>query len=67
MKKLFFALALLLSVVGGALAKEPLKLSGQQMDKVTAGWGFFGVPCSNASVTVVTFQQVAAAFSSYPR
>jgi len=53
MKRLLLGLAVLPFVAGVALAQDPVKLTGQQMDKVTAGWDLMETDVSNTSVTVI--------------
>jgi hypothetical protein len=44
-----------------AAAQQPTKLTGQQMDKVTAGWFFFVPECtSNTNVIPVSISLPAA-------
>jgi hypothetical protein len=57
MKSLLYGLAALPLLAGVALAQEPLKLSDQQMDKVTAGWDLREIDISNTSVTAVAIYQ----------
>ena len=39
------------------LAKEPMRLTAQQMDKVTAGWGFTELDIFNTGLTAVSVYQ----------
>jgi hypothetical protein len=60
MKTFLFAVAALPLLTGVALATEPVKkqqpvqLTGQQMDKVTAGFTFTELTTSNTSAILVT-------------
>jgi hypothetical protein len=38
---------------GKALAKQPMQLTEQQMDKVTAGWQFLEIDTFNTGFTIV--------------
>lgn len=60
MKKVLMGLAALPFLAGAALAGqagEPMQLTSQQMDKVTAGWSLWEVDKSNTSLTVVSVYQ----------
>jgi hypothetical protein len=54
MKKLLLGLALSPFIAGIAVAQEPTKLTGQQMDKVSAGWFFFVTECTSTTVIPVS-------------
>lgn len=66
MKSLLFAVAALPLLTGVALATEPvtkqqpLQLTSQQMDKVTAGFRFAELTVSNTSAILVTVDVVPA-------
>lgn len=49
MKKLLLGLATVPFLAGMALAQQPIQLSNQQMDKVTAGWSLQEIDLSNTS------------------
>jgi hypothetical protein len=53
MKKWLFAVAALPLLTGIALAKEPVRLTDGQMDKVTAGFVYVELFNSNVATTVV--------------
>jgi hypothetical protein len=53
MNKLLSGLAVLPFLASMAMAQEPVKLSGQQMDKVTAGWDLVEFDFSNTSQTLI--------------
>jgi hypothetical protein len=57
MRRLLYGLAALPLLAGVAMAQEPMKLSDQQMDKVTAGWDLRELDISNTSVTLVAIYQ----------
>ena len=57
MKSVLYGLAALPLLAGVALAQEPMQLTSQQMDKVTAGWSLWEVDKSNTSLTVVSVYQ----------
>ena len=57
MKRLLLGLAVLPFLAGVTLAQEPMKLTGQQMDKVTAGWDLLEMDFSNTSGTFVSVYQ----------
>jgi len=57
MKRLLLGLAVLPFLAGVTLAQEPTKLTGVQMDKVTAGWDLMEIVSSNTSVTGVSIYQ----------
>ena len=42
---------------GKALAKEPMRLTAQQMDKVTAGWDLYELDIFNTGFTVVSIYE----------
>jgi hypothetical protein len=62
MKKLFYGIAILPFLGGIALAQpanqvasvSPVQLTGNQMDKVTAGFGLQETDVSNTSITLVS-------------
>lgn len=54
MKHLFVGLAALPFFAGVALAGQPVQLSNQQMDNVTAGFALFETDISNTSWTQVS-------------
>jgi hypothetical protein len=60
MKKLLSGLALLPFVAGIAAAQQPIKLTSQQMDKVTAGWFFLVTECTSTNVIPVSLSLPAA-------
>ena len=45
------------SIDGKLSAKEPMRLTAQQMDKVTAGWGFTELDIFNTGLTVISVYQ----------
>jgi hypothetical protein len=57
MKRLLYGLAALPLLAGVALAQEPVQLSNQQMDQVTAGWDLLEIDQSNTSLTAVAVYQ----------
>lgn len=57
MKRLLYGLAALPLLAGVALAQEPMQLTSQQMDKVTAGWDLLEIDLSNTSLTAVAVYQ----------
>ena len=57
MKSVLMGLAALPLLAGVALAEQPMQLTSQQMDKVTAGWSLWEVDKSNTSLTVVSVYQ----------
>lgn len=54
MKSFLYGLAVLPFVAGVALAGQPMELSNQQMDKVTAGFSIHEVDESNTSWVGIT-------------
>lgn len=65
MKTFLYALAALPLLTGVALATEPVKtqpvqLTGQQMDKVTAGFKFTELTVSNTSAVLVNVDTAPA-------
>ncbi len=57
MKKLLLGVAILPFLAGITMAQEPTKLTGVQMDKVTAGWDLLEIVASNTSLTGVSIYQ----------
>ena len=57
MKRLLLGLAVLPFLAGMTVAQEPTKLTGVQMDKVTAGWDLLQLTQSNTSQTLVAIYQ----------
>jgi hypothetical protein len=55
MKRLFHTLAVLPFLAGTALAQQPVQLTSQQMDQITAG--FLEIDLSNTSATAVSIFQ----------
>ena len=49
--------AALLALAGTAHAGQPLPLSDNQMDRVTAGWSLLETDVSNTSITMVSVYQ----------
>ena len=57
MKRLLLGVAILPFLAGITMAQEPMKLTGKQMDKVTAGWDLLELIQSNTSATEVAIYQ----------
>ena len=57
MKRLLLGLAVLPFLAGVTVAQEPTRLTGVQMDKVTAGWDLLELTASNTSQTLVAVYQ----------
>jgi hypothetical protein len=64
MKRLLFGLAALPFLAGVSLAAQPVPLSDQQMDKVTAGFDFVEINVQNLGTTLVAadFPPLGGAF-----
>jgi hypothetical protein len=60
MKKLLFGLAVLPFLAGVSLAGQPLPLTDQQMDKVTAGFDFSEIDHANLGTVAVAINLPAA-------
>jgi len=57
MKSVLYGLAALPLLAGVALAEQPMPLTSQQMDQVTAGWSLVETDKSNTSITLVKVYQ----------
>jgi hypothetical protein len=60
MRKLLFGLAVLPFLAGVSLAEQPIPLSDQQMDKVTAGFDFAEIDITNSGTTLVAINHADA-------
>jgi hypothetical protein len=57
MRKLLFGLAVLPFLAGVSLAEQPVPLSDQQMDKVTAGFDFAEIDRTNSGTVLIAINR----------